>query len=409
MRYIGSVIVTFLGFAVLASPVLREEVQALPLSQIGGFRIWEQAPQGFRKSAHPGFVTHFWALRFKNESPKEIGSVTVRLVEFEGTRRAYESKPVTIRSFVNVGVAHRGSLLPWEKSEFDGMVGFDVPESGLRTTGGATLEVVSATGFRRADLHDAGHLASYLRNMRRPEILAQFKRDPSLLKVRNAQSLTTTLMAFGSCDPEVIKYVLAHGGNAKDRTDRGATIMHMAAMNGYVGVLDLAAKLGGNPNAQTMSGRTPLMKSIAIGQPVGWRWLLKHGAKPTLATKAGETAPYVAIQEGQAQALADLVKAGANPRARDAKGRGWLDYCVGNYAFLGEVARYGLPIDGRNPLTGATPLMLSGQEGVPDGTIWFLQHGANPSLKDKKGRTAYDYAALGGINLPYLVQRYAKR
>lgn len=151
------------------------------------------------------------------------------------------------------------------------------------------------------------------------------------------------------------------------------------------------------------------MKAIYKGQPLGWRWLLKHGANTGFMSQAGETAVSVAINEGQAMALADLARSGMSPRSRDTKGRGWLDLCTSNGAFVDTVYGYGLPIDARNPLTGATPLMLAGRSGRPDVVIWFLQHGANPNLKDKKGKTPYDYAALGGINMPYLVRAYAKR
>lgn len=388
------------------------EIRTLPPSEIRGLRVWDQAGQGRRRSKRPGYVTSYWAVRFKNETPKEIGSVTLRLVGHDRGRRSFQSPPATLRTFVNVGVAHRGSLLPGEKSEFDrlGIVAFELPEADLRRAGGGMgVELVSATGFRRVDLHDPGHLYSYLHNMRRPEILAQFRRDPSLLKVRNAQGLDTTLMAFAACDPEVIKYVLAHGGSAKARTDRGATIMHMAAMNGYPGVMDLALKMGGDPNARTASGRTPLMKAISRGQLYDWRWLLAHRANTKLMSEAGETAASIAINEGQELALADLAKAGVSPKARDAKGQGWLDYGVNNGAFLDVVARYGLPIDGRNPLTGATPLMLAASRGVPATVIWFVQHGANPNLKDKQGRNAYDYAALGNVNLAGIVSYYGRR
>ena len=217
------------------------------------------------------------------------------------------------------------------------------------------------------------------------------KKDPSLLKVRNRQGLTTTLMAFGACDPSVIRYVLAHGGNAKDRTERGATAMHMAAMNGWDGALELAKSLGGDPNAKTASGRTPLMKAVSVGQSHGWTWLLAHGAKPDAMGPDGRSAALYAIQEGQAEALAALARAGADPKKRTPDGRGWLEIALENPIFLDTVAKYGVDVNARNPKTGLTPLMVAVANYGIESQAWLLMR-SDPNLKDKLGRTAYDYA-----------------
>ncbi len=381
-----------LAFLLLAPAVRGQSTCELKPSQIPGFRIWEAGQSGFTQGKEPGDLTFSWGIRFKNETPREIGSATVRLVAVEGGRRTFVSQPVTIHRFINTVVAHAGSLLPYEKSEGDGSLRFDMPGRLWMSDTRMDLELVSATGFVNPDLHDAGHLYTRLAAGRGGTNISILKRDPSLLKVRNAQGTTTTLMAFGCCDTATIRYVLAHGGNPRERTVRGATIMHLAAANGWPEVLDLAKSLGGDPNARTASGRTPLMKAIEAGQPVGWRWLLVHGAKTDLVATNGESAAYDAIHEGQAGALADLVKAGASPRWRDPKGDGWLEYAIGNYVFMDEVGKYRCPIDARNPKTGLTPLMLATRHGGEQPIVWFLRHGANPDLKDRKGKTAYDYA-----------------
>ena len=115
-----------------------------------------------------------------------------------------------------------------------------------------------------------------------------------------------------------------------------------------------------------------------------------------------------AILEGQTQALDDLVKAGAVRNARDRKGMGWMHYVSQNYLMFDAVSRYGIPVDDRDPQTGTTPLMLTAETALPDGVIWLVRHGANPKLRDREGRSAYDYARRGGVNLPGIVSAYGK-
>ena len=280
--------------------LVSAETQVIPPAQRRGLRVWDHGLGGFRPGPN-GNLTFGYYARFKNETPNEIGTITVRVTAMEGVRRTFESKPIVIDRFINLGVAHAGSLLPYEKSEIDASLRFEMPSDRWRSDTGFLLEILSVTGFRKPSLHDAGHLYTFLQNSPPSVSLAALMKDASLMKVRNAQGLTTTLMSFACCDPSVIRYALAHGGSAKERTERGATAMHMAAMNGYAGALDLARSLGGDPNAQTASGRTPLMKAVSIGQSRGWTWLLAHGARPDLMGGDGRSAPLYAIQEGQVE------------------------------------------------------------------------------------------------------------
>ena len=378
----------------------------LTSSEMAGVRVWNQMRSGVRPAPDKRSVTFFSDAQFKNETRFELASVSVRMtVELSG-KRAYVSPPQDIRNFKNLSVSVDGALQPFNKTEFVRHIGFPIKPSLWRTDSDYSLRVVGATTFVNPDLHDAGHLYTRLMNGKDEEEIEMLKRHPDLLKVKNAKGFDVTLMAFATCGPKMIRYVLAHGGSAKAHTVNGGTIMHMAALNGFPGVQDLALKLGGDVNAKTKHGKTPLLKAIVHGQPVTWRWLLDHGANPRYEVDPGHTAAQYAISEGQALALTDLAKAGLSPRTKDSLGQGWMHYAVFNYLMFDAVRRFGVPVDDVNPKTGETPLMTASWSGYTEPQVWLLQHGADPDRKDKRGRTALDYA--GTYNYDRIMAAYRR-
>lgn len=379
-------------FAITAA----EEVRPLLPAEMAGLRIWKDASRGVVANKLTGSISERWMLAFKNETKFEIGSLTVREVFYSGKDRIYESPPVTITKFANMSAPYVGSLLTRNKSLDDETVRFEIPSKYSDGYTARTTEIVGATTFRHQNLHNPGHLYTKMQFASPVEMIVLLKKDPSLAKVKDGDGFTTTLMAFGTSDVAVIQYLIEHGGNAKDKTKGGSTIMHLAAINGRPEVLDYARRLGGSVSAPTKSGRTPLIKAIVTGQQAGWKWLLSHGAKPDDdGGRAGASPARYAIEEGQEAALADLAKAGAKPQVLDRNGYGWMHYGVMNYLMLDAIARHGVAVDERGK-DGVTPLMLAVQSGIVEPQVWLLQHGAKVDVQDIHGRSAYDYAKQAG-------------
>ena len=363
---------------------------------------------GTGKSARAGYGRYFWDLNFKNETNQEIASVTLRMISEGPAGMRAIGKPVVFRRFYNSSIPHEGSMLPYNKTQHPPFVGFEIPLAQMPRGGRLGLSIVGVSVFQKPDLHDPGHLYTALYNGTPSSNLALLKRDRSLFKVKSTRGLTITLAAFGACDPQTIRYVLAHGGNPRDKTPRGSTIMHLASANRDTRALALALSVGGKIDQPLPDGRTPLMKAVAGGNQGAWRWLLAHKADPNHMTANGTPADF-AILEGQDLALSDLVRAGAKRNLRIKDGSGWMQIAAYNYPMLDVVRRYGIPVDDRNPKTGETALMKAARLGKPQGVIWLVQHGANPTLKDRKGLTAYDYARKGGVNLGCIVSMYGPK
>lgn len=387
-----------------------EETRPMTAAEMKGLRIWRDGVRGLVQSKVSGTMRERWMLAFKNETPFEIGSISVREVFLSGSERIYESPPVTITKFGNLNAPYGGSLLSLNKSTDNDDIEFDVPPRFAKMYTARTTEIVGATTFRHPNLHNPGHLYSKMQHTPTVDMIVMLKKDPSLLKVKTSEGMDMTLMAFGTSDVPVIQYVMDHGGNKKAKTVNGSTIMHLAAINGRAGVLDYALKLGGNVSTPTKSGRTPLIKAIITGQQEAWKWLLQHGAKPDYdGGKPGASPAFYAIVEGQELALAALVRAGAKPQALDKAGYGWMHYGVNNYMMLDALNRYHIPVEqaGKN---GLTPLMLAAGTGAMESQVWFLQHGADPERTDVHHLSAFDYAKRAGIqSFPTLVQRFSRK
>lgn len=367
--------------------------RTLTSQERSGIEVWEAGYTGYKMSgAFRDTVTHTWQVRFKNETPLELASMTVQVRDVEDGHVAWKSLPVTLKHFVNISVPHAGSILPWNKTEFVGGIDISMPSRRWNTHSDLQMRLLKVTTFTNPDLHDAGHLYTFMVNSIGAETIAQFKKDPSLMKVRNSYGVTPTLMAFGGAETNAIRYLLAHGGSIKEKA-HGFTAMHFAAISLRPGALDLALQRGCDVNALSIRGRSPLDKAIVHGAPVAWRWLLAHGAKSHNIDSEWSTARY-AIVEGQNIALDDLVGAGANPHIKDVYGNGWMHYAVDNCVMMDQVLRFHVPIDDPNR-KGFTPLMLSARTGAREPAIWLLQHGADPNRKDKLGFTAFDYSRQG--------------
>jgi ankyrin repeat protein len=378
---------------VVAAPLAgAQNVRRLSPPEMAGIRIWNSGQRGSRISPDHKTVYFTFGIQFKNETHREIDSFLVHLAAYRGNEPLWKGGAVTVREFHNRGVPHVGSILPYEIADADKII-FAAPLDMWRSNVSFSPEIDGATSWNRPDLHDPGHLYTKLYNSKWPDQVALFKKDPSLLKVREANGLSAMLMVFACGAPPTIQYVREHGGNIHDRTTAGTSMMHMAALNGYPGVLDLAVKWGGDVNVTNNNGRTPLDKSIMYGSQPAWQWLLKHGARPHDVGKGPATVWYT-IDHGLPEALHDLIAAGMSPRMHDRNGQGLMHYAVENDRMLEVVRSLNVPVDDRNTVDGTTPLMYAQSRGEQGSSYWLLTHGANPASKDKRGRTAYDYAKL---------------
>ncbi|HVT13837.1 MAG TPA: ankyrin repeat domain-containing protein [Fimbriimonadaceae bacterium] len=364
------------------------------ISTLPGLEIWNTQGMGYEQGKTPGNVRRAWIVTFKNETRQEVAEIDVRLrVEIEG-QTVYKSRPIAITQFNNLSYPHSGSLLPMNRTFPAGPLWFEYPGRFWRVDSQDYIDIVAIRVYTaKQDLHDAGHLLTWLGGHNSTEAIAIYKAHPELLHVHNNRNMTAFMIEFAVGDVPTIKYMAAHGCSWSDKSTGGTTILHMAALHDG-SHLALAVEHVKSLEVKTVSGHTPLMTAIQYGNQLTVSWLLQHKANPNAVDASKLPVAYYAITGGMPWFLPMLVKAGANPRHHDPQGSGWLHYAAAfSVPMLEEVAKYHVPIDDRVG-KGLTPLMMCAWGGNMAAAEWLLRHGANPNLKDAQGRDCFELAKL---------------
>jgi hypothetical protein len=161
--------------------------------------------------------------------------------------------------------------------------------------------------------------------------------------------------------PAIVAPLLAKGFDVNARDPRGQHALYVALREGSMQVAELLL-------------RTP-------------------GLQPDAVNAAGETLLMMAALRGQVKAMQRLLALGAQVHRE-----GWTPL---HYAASGEsgaaitlLLDEGAEIDARAP-SGNTPLMMAAGFGGIDGARLLLRRGADPSLKNKAGLDAAEYARRG--------------
>lgn len=145
-----------------------------------------------------------------------------------------------------------------------------------------------------------------------------------------------------------------------------ATVLHVAASAGHLGVVKCLVACGAPLEAQTKGGAAPLHGAAARGQLPVLRFLLDAGASPLAATAEGATPLHCAAQHGQSAAAHCLIsEAGVDPNVA----------C---------------------PATGVTPLLLAAETGHTAVLRTLIDGGAHVNQRDSEGVTPVLAAAHFG-------------
>ena len=108
--------------------------------------------------------------------------------------------------------------------------------------------------------------------------------------------------------------MLTHNVNVEVRDQRQATLMHVAASNQSLEMLQIAHELGLDPNATDQSGNTPLHYCSYVLSPTNSScidMLIQFGAKVNLLNKHHETPLLVSLKINDKSNIISLVRSGA--------------------------------------------------------------------------------------------------
>ena len=130
-------------------------------------------------------------------------------------------------------------------------------------------------------------------------------------------------------------------------------------------------------------------KSLKVAETlIAWRTVNVNQTNPT-----EETPLMLAAMLGHLRIAEQLIARGA-----DVNKPGWtpLHYAAtgGQIEMIRLLLEHHAYIDAESP-NGTTPLMMAAYYGTPMATKLLLEEGADPTIKNQKGLTAYDFAYNG--------------
>jgi len=331
--------------------------------------------------------------RILNTSNLQIASVTgVGQLYYRAmpSKVVFESSPIKIESFENLSVPIKGTLLPLNETAIVDF-SYKADSSLFRTDIGYRLVLKSAEVRDGYDLNNPEDLYSKLVNTDAAGQQKIFDDNLKLLTVKTPDGVSGTMIAFATCAPETLEYLVKKGANTGDHDQHGNTILHMAAVGADARSAEIGLKFC-KVDVANEKNETPLTRAVRTGNQGAAKVLIANGASIKVVASDGRNLGELAIKEEHPEMLKILVAAGESPLETDSEGMGWMEFASERTEdTIKAVLALGVPIDQANSITGKTPLMGVAEDQWPT-QEFLLRNGANPDIRDFSGKTAYDWA-----------------
>lgn len=199
----------------------------------------------------------------------------------------------------------------------------------------------------------------------------QIRKTLSLDEVLNddlekSPTLCHPLCACFKCSRIVTNNLLRTSPTVFSCDEHGFTLLHMASIYGQPLIADLALEMGAKVNSTDYNGSTPLHYAASRGHQNVIFLLLQAEADVNRQNMDKNTALHLASNNGH-------------------------ECCVKAIIFFKEFCLSNLKIDVQND-NGDYPIHLASKWGYEGIVALLLEHGADPWLPNKKGKTSIDFA-----------------
>ena len=204
------------------------------------------------------------------------------------------------------------------------------------------------------------------------EVAGAIIREGAEVDALDSRSMTPLMWALlQNKDPLMVRYLLQAKADVTHRSDQGATMTHAAAFGAQNADVFTRILEAGSPADEPVPGSpsaTPARLYVQYGQdPQVWQVLADHGAD--LNRKPKDEAPMLM------QALTSKK----------------------DFAFIKAMIVAGCDVNDPYEPFNTTPLMMACKDGPPELVELFLDHGADTTVTDVAGKTAYDSAAANPL------------
>lgn len=204
---------------------------------------------------------------------------------------------------------------------------------------------------------------------------------------------------------EMVDLLLQRGAPINARDLAGATALYVAAERGQVSVVQRLIDRGADIGLKGRSGTSPLAVAAFAGRNQVVGILLAHGADGRAADDTGKPPIVYAAASGSPDIVRQLLAQDIDINARYANDLTLLMWAAGPDQAVAEaqaleVVSYlvdaGAHVDDRDD-RGRTALMTAAEGNHADIVRLLLSHGADPSLRDKAGKSAADLTTLSAL------------
>jgi len=204
---------------------------------------------------------------------------------------------------------------------------------------------------------------------------------------------------------EMVDLLLQRGAPINARDLAGATALYVAAERGQVAVVQRLIDQGADTDLRGRSGTSPVAAAAFAGRNQVVEMLLAHGADARAVDDTGKPPIVYAAASGSLDIVRQLLAKNIDLNARYANDLTLLMWASGPDQSVAEaqaleVVSYlvdtGAHIDDRDD-RGRTALMTAAEGNHADIARLLLSHGADPSLRDKAGKSAADLTTLSAL------------
>lgn len=220
---------------------------------------------------------------------------------------------------------------------------------------------------------------------------------PRIYRIANP-ALNHTLFWVSSSESRLATRI--HNGEDVNKANHeGFTPLHLAAQFGEPKNLSLLINAGADVLARNQLGQSVLYQAVSGGPAENIRILLRNGANVNVGDHFQVSPLHRAVSLGESgaskgQNVVLLLAAGADIDARTDKGDSPVHWAATSYyldwALLPILKAGGNPNGVNNQ--GKSPLHTASSMGDEAAVLMLLAYGADPSIRDQEGKTAFVYA-----------------
>jgi len=192
---------------------------------------------------------------------------------------------------------------------------------------------------------------------------------------------------------DIIEFLIDNGANPNAKNYEGLTPLHDACANGYTNIIILLINKGCDINVRANDGVTPLHVATINNHIHIIPILTERGANLESKDNVGLTPLHYASEDDfYGFAMSTLLDKKANIEAKTNNRKTPIHYACknGNFKILEILIKYKANLN-ETASNDKNALHFAAYYNHPDICIFLINQGMNPTLKDKKGKTALSH------------------